>query len=300
MNSSRRKFLQIAATAAVVIAADGILYEPNRPRLVQMDVPIPSLPDTFDGFRIAQLSDFHYDEIFSSVPIRRAVDMINTLKPDVVALTGDFITVPPLKHGSSAKNAAANIEPCAQVLSRLHSEMGSFAVLGNHDVGSDVGRIIATLEASRIVVLRNGSLPLERMGRRIWLSGIDDVLAGRPDLERTLHAVPHHEPVILLAHEPDCADRVSRTAVALQLSGHSHGGQVRLPIIGPLYLPPLARKYPWGFRRIGNLALYTNVGIGTIGVPVRFNCRPEITLLTLRQMSFGRTQASDVRNANCQ
>jgi uncharacterized protein len=217
--------------------------------------------------------------------MRRAVDIVNRMNPDVVALTGDFITVPPLHHRSSARKAAANIEPCAQLLSRLHTALGSFAVLGNHDAESDSGRIVATLEQQGIVVLRNGSVPLERMGTRIWLSGIDDVLRGKPDLERTLHAVPRNELAILLAHEPDCADRVSCSAVALQLSGHSHGGQIRLPLIGPLYLPPLARKYPWGLHRIGPLTLYTNAGIGTIRVPVRLNCPPEVTLFTLRPIT---------------
>jgi uncharacterized protein len=290
MSTTRRKLLHVATaaliTSSVGVSADAVLYEPNRPRLVQLDVPVPSLPPAFDGFRIAQLSDFHYDEIFSVVPIRRAVDIVNSVKPDVVVLTGDFITLPVFGYGSSARKAAANIEPCSQVLARLHSALGSFAVLGNHDADSDVERIIATLQAQGIVVLRNGSVPFERMGRRIWLSGIDDVLRGRPDLERTLRGIPRNESVVLLAHEPDFADRVSRSAVALQLSGHSHGGQIRFPLIGALYLPSLGRKYPWGLRRVGPLTLYTNLGIGTVRVPVRINCPPEVTLLTLRAQSF--------------
>jgi predicted MPP superfamily phosphohydrolase len=288
LHSSRRKFLQIGAVAAavgsLVATVDGVLYEPNCPRMVKLQVPVPSLPEIFDGFRIAQLSDFHYDEIFSSVPIRRAVAIVNSVNPDVVVLTGDFITVPPFGSRSWARKAAANIEPCSQVLSRLQSALGSFAVLGNHDADSDAERIVATLQGQGIVVLRNASVPFERMGGRIWLSGIDDVLRGRPDLVRTLRGIPRNEPVVLLAHEPDCAEHVSRSAVSVQLSGHSHGGQIRFPLIGPLYLPPLGRKYPCGLRRIGPLTLYTNPGIGTIRVPVRFNCPPEVTLFTLRGM----------------
>jgi len=111
---------------------------------------------------------------------------------------------------------------------------------------------------------------------------VDDVLRGKPDINRTLRAVPRNEPVVLLVHEPDIADQVALHSVNLQLSGHSHGGQIRFPLIGPPYLPKLAHKYPRGLYRIGPLTLYTNVGLGTVRLPMRFNCPPEITLLTLR------------------
>jgi len=111
---------------------------------------------------------------------------------------------------------------------------------------------------------------------------VDDVLEGKPSLDLTLNGIPPGEPVILLAHEPDWADYVAKHPVDLQISGHSHGGQIRLPLIGAPYLPVLGRKYPWGLRRIGPLTLYTNCGIGTIRIPMRLNCPPEITLFTLR------------------
>src|SRR5262249_34591136 len=120
---------------------------------------------------------------------------------------------------------------------------------------------------------------------RLWLAGVDDVIEGKPDMDRTLRGIPGNEAVILLAHEPDFADQVVQYPVDLQLSGHSHGGQVRIPLIGAPYLPELGRKYPWGLRRIGRLTLYTNVGIGTIRVPFRWNCPPEITLITLRALT---------------
>jgi len=108
------------------------------------------------------------------------------------------------------------------------------------------------------------------------------VLSGTADLETTLHNVPANEPVILMAHEPDFADEAARFPIDLQLSGHSHGGQVRIPFLPPLYLPELAKKYPMGAYQVGALPLYTNAGLGTVDAPVRFNCPPEITLLTLR------------------
>jgi len=112
---------------------------------------------------------------------------------------------------------------------------------------------------------------------------VDDVLNGSPDLDATLHPIPANEAAVVVVHEPDYADHVARHPVDLQLSGHSHGGQVCLPFVRPLYLPDLARKYVWGLYKIGGLTLYTNPGLGTVGVPVRLNCPPEITLLTLRR-----------------
>jgi len=229
------------------------------------------------------MSDFHYDEHFSVLPLRSAIDIVNPLQPDLVVLTGDFVTVPAFKHYfKNAKKAAEAVEPCAHLLGQLRARLGIFAILGNHDIGTDPHRITDNLQGRGIAVLRNRSISLEQGGQRLWLSGVDDVLERKSDMELALRGVPRDEPVVLLVHEPDCADRVARYPVDFQLSGHSHGGQVRIPLVGALYLPPLARKYPWGLRRIGPLTLYTNAGIGTIGMPVRFNCPPEITLFTLR------------------
>jgi predicted MPP superfamily phosphohydrolase len=154
--------------------------------------------------------------------------------------------------------------------------------LGNHDTAAGSNEIVQALRSVGIEILRNQSIPIERDGARIWLSGVEDVLEGRPDLDRALYRIPQGEAVILLAHEPDYADEASRYPVDLQLSGHSHGGQIRLPLVGALYLPDLAHKYPFGFYRRKRLKLYTNCGLGTIGIPARLNCPPEITFLTLR------------------
>ena len=132
-------------------------------------------------------------------------------------------------------------------------------------------------------MLVNQSVPIEKNGARFWLAGVDDVLVRTADINKTLHDIPSGEATVLMAHEPDYADRVARHPVDLQLSGHSHGGQVRLPFMRPLYLPDLAKKYIWGLYKIGELTLYTNAGLGTVEVPVRLNCPPEITLLTIQQ-----------------
>lgn len=273
----------VAATGTLAMVGDGTIFEASRPRLVSIEVALSRLAEPWDGFRIVQLSDFHYDEYFSVVPLRKAIEIVNGLQPDLVVLTGDFITASSKKARSSiAVRAAKPIEPCAQLLAQMGGRSGILAVLGNHDVLTDAAHITAVLQSSGIPVLHNRSIVLERQGKRLWLCGVDDILNGKPDLDLALRAIPPNEPVVLLAHEPDWADYVARRPVDLQLSGHSHGGQIRFPFIGAPYLPPLARKYPWGLRRIGPLALYTNAGVGTMGIPMRLNCPPEVTLITLR------------------
>jgi uncharacterized protein len=283
---SRRRFLYTTALAAGSSLALGIdgFAELNRISVVKLEISLLRLPTAFDGFSIAQLSDFHYDR-FTAGPIQRAVEMVNQLAPDLVVLTGDFVTAPILEHGYSPMSkaaAAAPIELCATELEKLRAPAGCFAVLGNHDISTDSGRVAHTLGEHRIPVLRNRSVALERGRERIWLAGIDDAFKGRADINRALAAIPANEATILLAHEPDFADVAAGRGIDLQLSGHSHGGQIWIPGIGAPWLPPLARKYPRGLYRVGSLILYTNIGIGTIRVPLRINCPPEITFIRLR------------------
>lgn len=282
------------ASAGLAAAADATVFEPNDPRLVQVELKLPRLPEAWDGVRIVQLSDLHYDQHFSVHPLRKAIDVVNRLEPDFIALTGDFITtafLPSYRHPE--KHVMRAIGPCVDLVGQLRSRMGTFAVLGNHDVASGQGNvriILGSLAAKKIEVLRNHALPMERSGSRIWIAGVDDALVGTPDLDVALQPVPRDEPVILLAHEPDLAEHVARYPVDLQLSGHSHGGQVRLPLLGAAYLPEMGQKFPMGLYRVGPLTLYTNVGLGTLGIPVRWNCPPEITLFTLRTSTEGKPQ----------
>ena len=277
---SRRRFIRLAATAGVAaLAADTALLEPNRPRIVRQQIALRRWPERLEGFTIALLSDFHYDPYFSVHPLRSAIGMVNGLRPDLIALTGDFVSISWLGDPAEAASAA---EPCAQLLRQMRAPHGLWAVMGNHDAFTDPDRVTDSLRSAGIQVLSNQSVPIERDGARFWLSGIDDVLGGTADLDATLQDVPSSEAVVLLAHEPDYADTVAQYPVDLQLSGHTHGGQVRLPFIPPLFLPPLAKKYIWGAYQVGGLALYTNAGLGTVNLPIRVNCPPEITLLTLR------------------
>jgi hypothetical protein len=155
--------------------------------------------------------------------------------------------------------------------------------MGNHDDATDPEHVTHALQAENIRVLANQSEPIEQDGSRFWLAGVNDVISGTADLSKTMHGVPAGEPVILLAHEPDFADEASQYPIDLQLSGHSHGGQIRIPFLPPLYLPELAKKYVWGTYHVGPLTLHTSAGLGTIGIPMRLNCPPEVTVLTLRR-----------------
>jgi uncharacterized protein len=282
--TTRRKFIRIAAAAGVAaLVADSALLEPNRPRVVRQEISLKRWPAHLDGFTIALLSDFHYDPYFSVHPLRSSIGLVNALRPELIVLTGDFVSKPLL--GDPGEGASA-VEPCAELLRQMRAPYGLWAVLGNHDIFTDPDRITSVLIDAGIKVLANQSVPIERDSARFWLAGVDDVLGRTADLDAALHVVPADEATILLAHEPDYADEVARYPVDLQLSGHSHGGQVRVPLMPPLYLPDMGQKYVWGLYKIGGLTLYTNPGLGTVRVPVRLNCPPEITLLTMRHSAI--------------
>jgi predicted MPP superfamily phosphohydrolase len=278
--STRRQFLQrAAAVGAVAVVGDGILLAPNFPHIVRQEFRLQRWPERLNGFTVAVLSDFHYDPLFSVHPLRAAIGMVNAVHPDLVVLVGDFVSVPPF---GDEKKAAFAAEPCARLLRQITAPHGLWAVMGNHDDATDPEHVTRALQAENIQVLANQSHPIEQDGGRFWLAGVDDVLNGTADLATTMHSVPAGEAVILLAHEPDFADEAARFPIDLQLSGHSHGGQIRIPFLPPLYLPELAKKYVWGTYHVGPLTLHTSAGLGTIGIPMRLNCPPEITLLTLR------------------
>jgi predicted MPP superfamily phosphohydrolase len=163
-----------------------------------------------------------------------------------------------------------------------------YAILGNHDVRVSAHAVTDALETHGISVLTNTSVALERDGRRLWLAGTQDALEARPNLTAALPAgrKPHQEPLILLAHEPDFADQAVGRQIDLLLSGHTHGGQVRLPLLRPLVLPEMGTKYVEGLFRLRDLRdgmqLYVNRGVGTVGLPFRFRCPAEISIFTLQ------------------
>ena len=251
--------------------ARAAVAEPFMLSIERQEIFLRRLPKSLDGFRIVHLSDFHYGPMVNPEHLKRAVRAANELHADLIALTGDYI--------SQDRGYAA---PCAEVVGRLRAKHGVYAVLGNHDHWTDAGIVHGALAERGITVLRNASTLVERGGKRLWIAGVEDAYEGEANLSAAIARIPAGEATILLAHEPDYADFVSHSEVDLQLSGHSYGGQVSIPGVGPLILPRLGRKYHTGHYCIGPLQLYTSRGVGVINPPVRFNCPPEVTLITLK------------------
>jgi uncharacterized protein len=265
-------------TVAGACAADGFLWEPGHPIAQPVEIRLSRLAESFHGFRIAQLSDIHFGPYMGVARLQRALRLAQLFQPDLVVLTGDFVSSP---FGRSNGPAGARFaEPCAEVIARWKG-VPLFAILGNHDHWNSADIVAAALMEGGIRVLRNESVPIERERERLWITGVDDVFERKADLALALSSVPAGETTLLLVHEPDYADVVSKFSVDLQLSGHSHGGQVRIPGVGPIVLPKLARKYHTGLYRVHDLQVYTSRGLGVISPPVRFNCPPEISLITL-------------------
>jgi len=281
---SRRTLLKAGLAGAAALALYASEIERHWIEVVETEVHLRGLPEAFDGLRVAQLSDIHMDEYTEPFFVREAVRRVNELEPDVVLLTGDFVSEIP-RGGDFAIGAAWQ---CAQLLRELRCSQ-LYGILGNHDIVVGAHPVMEALTAHGIRMLRNGYLPIERPGGRIWLAGFDDPLCGMPDAEL---AIPGKirgvagEPLILMCHTPDYADTLLKhpagQAVDWMLSGHTHGGQIRLPWVGATHLPALGRKYVEGWFRFGSMQLYVNRGLGTVGVPFRFDCPPEITLHTLR------------------
>jgi hypothetical protein len=284
MSLSRRKFFGLSAVALAGGALGTSLYEPHETVISQVGVTLKRLPSAFDGIRIAQLSDIHFNSFMTAGHLDRVIELTNALRPDLVILTGDFVTA--ASHRRERIARAEQAWPCANVLRRIQAPSGCFAVLGNHDYETDANVVTEALSVgSRIQVLRNQAIAFEKDGARMWLAGIDNVTRRRAKPDEALRSVPRQECTVVAVHEPDFADEMLKYPVDFQMSGHSHGGQIRLPGVGALYLPPWGRKYPLGHYEIGEFQLYTNRGIGVLGLPMRFMCPPEITIFTLKKTS---------------
>jgi uncharacterized protein len=276
---TRRRFLigsGITAAGLALYAGEVARHEID---VIQRPIAIRNLPTPFNGYRIVQISDIHIDEYTEPSFLDRVVKRVNALSPDLVLITGDFVTL-----GAFTFVAASHaIHRCAEILATLTCPQ-RYAVLGNHDVGVGAPLVIDALQRNHIPVLVNQHVPIERNGDRLWIAGLEDPGTSHPDLNLTVPARPD-APVILMSHEPDYLDDIllhpRAPLIDLVLAGHSHGGQVRLPFLGPLVLPPMGRKYPEGHYHFNQLQLYVNRGLGTVGLPFRLNCPPEITVVTL-------------------
>lgn len=279
---NRRTFLKrtLGSLLALVGISGGTYYyareiEPAMLQIHKEVITANKITPTFNNFKIVQFSDTHIGFHYTLEQFKELVEKINALQPDLIVFTGDLVDKP------DEYNWGSNL---TQALQALKAGYGKFWIYGNHDHGGYGTEIIhKVMQQADFNLLKNDNAIIEKDKDRIVLAGIDDVMLGKPNLNETLKDVNPDLFTILLAHEPDYADTVVDFPVDVQLSGHSHGGQVRLPFIGHLYTPAFAVKYIQGKYTFNNekLTLYVNRGIGTTRLPYRFLCKPEIHLFTL-------------------
>jgi len=275
---TRRSFVAGGATLAAGLTAFAATRGRHELETTHRTFAIRDLPDPFVGFRMVQISDIHLEEYTEPWYLERVIAQVNALKPDLVVLTGDFISRGPHEISVAWKSAGV----CAEMLTALQAPQ-RYAILGNHDAAVGPDRVIAPMQAHGTPFLVDSYVPIERGDSRIWLCGAADFTM-YPDFARAVPADPR-APVVLLCHEPDLADEIVQhprfPLIDLMLSGHSHGGQIRLPLLGPLILPPMGRKYVEGLFHFDHMQMYVNRGVGTVGMPFRLYCPSEITEITL-------------------
>jgi uncharacterized protein len=278
--TTRRNFLRLAAGSAAGLVFYAGEISRHELELIEVTIRLPRLPDAFAGMKVVQISDFHFQAYTEAMFLEGIVRKVNALAPDLVLLTGDFVSSNPLPQHTNVKLAYH----CAEILSRIDCPL-RYAIMGNHDALVGAHAVTDALTTHGIPVLANRSVPLERQGQRIWLAGVEDVLMQRPNLATALPPGLRRngETTILLVHEPDFADYAMGQQVDLVLSGHTHGGQILFPFLPPLMLPDMGTKYVHGHFRPGDgMQLYVNRGIGAVTLPFRFRCPPEITAITLQ------------------
>lgn len=277
---NRRTFLKSSLLGLGSLAAlaggsglYGIFAERFWIQIRRLQFSFRRLPASLSGIRIVQFSDTHIGKYYSYERMEHVINLVARQQPDLICFTGDLFD-------SEYGEVSDEIIP---LLLRLKARLGKYAVLGNHDMRLGHERVRSVLERSGFIVLVNDNWKIEQGNERIWIAGLDEMLYGKPDFNPTLRGVDPHDFLLMLAHEPDLADKSLTHQVDFQLSGHSHGGQIRIPFYGSFFTPDGAKKYPIGLYAFEGteFKVYTNRGIGTTMLPIRFNCRPEITVFTL-------------------
>lgn len=265
------------------------LVEPAHVQIDSITLSIAGLPAHLAGKRIAQISDIHVGAYVTPEEAAAAIRRVNQLDVDLLMLTGDFVTV---RERERSRRSELRTQALMSLVEPLRlAQMPMMAVSGNHDHWGGLDPVVRALGEAGVRMLRNDALPIDD---GLWLAGVEDVWGGRPDLGAALRDIPTGATTLLMSHSPDYFDNVIRrdAPVAVQVSGHTHGGQVRLPSLTPgpeglfsyaLIVPDYGRRYPIGLRRVGGRTVYTNRGLGCWPIPYRLNCPPEITVFTLQQ-----------------
>lgn len=255
----------------------GYLITPDSLKVETIPLKLPRLPRNFSGLRVAHISDIHMGGWMNLERLQHVGELIIAERPDILVITGDFVI------GSKPGDVSQQmIQDLITGLSHLAKRVPTFAVLGNHDYWTGVAGIHYALAASGIRNLTNTVFTLRRENANLHICGVDDIWEGQVRLDEVISRLDDDSAAILLAHEPDFADTSAATGrFDLQLSGHSHGGQVVLPLLGPPILPYLGRKYPLGLYKVGEMFQYTNRGLGTGRLAIRINCPPEVAIFVL-------------------
>lgn len=270
MGVTRREFLRSATAISVGAiagaAAYGVAYERHHLIRIQRDLPVRGLPPGLDGLRIGMITDVHHSAVVSADDVIHAVTQLKEAAPDIVVLGGDYVSF--FDRGY--------IGPVADFLTPLaHAPHGSFAVLGNHD---DEREMPAALASRGFTVLKDQRTALTIKGERLDIAGIRFWTRTPGEIAGVLKGTGGT--TILLAHDPRRLEEAAALDVQLVLSGHTHGGQVLVPAVGPI----AGRKFPVlaGYATQENTAIFVSRGVGTVYVPIRINCPPDVVILTLR------------------
>jgi hypothetical protein len=279
----RRKFLRLLLGAGSLVASPFLLRAYARyiePQIIiteSVQIATPRIPAGLDGLKIGFISDFHVGNGIDQARVEQIVEQLNALQPDVTLLGGDYV------------HKLGYADTIAHGLRNLYAPLGVYAVLGNHDYWNAPRQVLTALQQQFVnarmpfQLLRNDSVRLQVGATPLNIVGVDDISQGYGNINKALRNVPRHEPALLLVHEPDFADVASETfPFALQISGHTHGGQVRIPFMPARFLPRWGRKYLAGSFTVNDMPLYVSRGVGMSWLPMRFLCPPEVTLLTLR------------------
>ncbi|WP_077622182.1 metallophosphoesterase [Sediminibacillus massiliensis] len=282
---NRRSFLKkaLASTLGLLGLSGGTYYyareiEPSMLTIHKETLSSNKIPTQLDDLTILQFSDTHVGFHYSLEQLEELVYEINAQSPDIVVFTGDLVDMPnefPWGNG------------IIEILNKIKAPMGKYWIYGNHDHGGyGTETLLETMEAGGFSLLQNSHVEIEKQGAAFTLAGLDDLMLGKPDLEEALKNADPDNYTMLLVHEPDYADNTINYQVDCQLSGHSHGGQIQIPLIGYIYTPKFAEKYVEGKYLIDEkLELFVSRGVGTTRLPYRFLCRPEITVFKMEASS---------------
>lgn len=273
---SGRRFLTVLVLAGliagVVMAWRARFVSPYRAQVRHIVVQVPRKHRNLAGLTIAFVTDTHVGPHFLASDLEPVVARLEEIGPDIVLFGGDYICESPRFMASAA--------PMLGRMART-ARYGAWGVMGNHDLSNIRARVAPPLEEVGIGILANEAVRVETERGALWIVGIDDGLIGEADLDAAFSAVSPDGAAICLWHEPDRVEESAPYGAFLQLSGHSHGGQVRLPGIGPIAAPRLGKRYPKGRYLVDDMQLYVSSGLGMYRPPVRFNCPPELTIIRL-------------------